>query len=61
MRNSAESGFTLIEIMIVVAIVSVLSAIAIPQFNEYRARSSDATAQSDVKNAMQAFVASMKR
>lgn len=60
MNRSAVSGFTLIEIMIVVAIVAVLSAIAIPQFNEYRARSSDAAAQSDVKSAMQAFVLGMK-
>lgn len=61
MHRSSELGFTLIEIMIVVAIVAVLSAIAIPQFNEYRARSSDATAQSDVRNAMQAFAVGMKR
>lgn len=61
MYCSSEKGFTLVEVMIVVGIIAVLSAIALPQFNEYRARSSDAAAQSDVKNAMQAFAVSIRR
>lgn len=50
-----EKGFTLIELMIVIAIIGILAAIAIPQFNAYRARSYNASANTDVRNCMTAL------
>ena len=49
--TSNEKGFTLIELMIVIAIIGILAAIAIPQFSAYRQRSYNAAAESDLRNA----------
>ncbi len=47
-----EKGFTLIEMMIVVAIIGILSIIAVPSFLSYRSKGYDTTAKADLKNAM---------
>ncbi len=59
-----DNGFTLVELLVVVVIIGILAAIAIPQFNAYRQRAYNASAVSDLKNfktAMESYYADFQK
>lgn len=50
MRGKNSSGFTLIELMIVVAIIAVLASIAIPAYSAYRVRAAENACLAEMAN-----------
>jgi len=54
-RKSGQAGFSLVELLVVVAIIAMLAAVGLPMYNKYKAKSAQQAAFSEAKKYIEAW------